>query len=79
MAAKPPVGRNLSAEMMRLGLTNEAAARLADIPERQIRRWRNEETSPSWEQVLKLAQAFGRPASWFYVEHGKGDTNTAAA
>lgn len=69
MAAKPPVGRNLSAEMARLNLTNEAAARLADVPERQIRRWRKEETAPSWEQVLKLAEAFGRSPSWFYVEH----------
>jgi transcriptional regulator with XRE-family HTH domain len=67
--SRPPVGANLDAELRRVGWTNEHAAARSGVSERQIRRWRNGETAPTWGQVVKLAVAFGREPSWFYAVH----------
>lgn len=61
---------NLDGEIRRLSLTNDAFARLIDEPERQVRRWRNGETSPrSHATLAKIATVCERDVAWFYLDH----------
>lgn len=49
--------KRLDAEIARRGWTNEHTARLLDVPERQVRRWRKGEVQPgrkSRERVIDL-------------------------
>lgn len=75
---RPPVDVNLDAEIARLELTNDAVARYLEVPERQVRRWRNGETTPSWAVVVAFARLFEREPAWFYIDHGDEPTKAAA-
>lgn len=69
---RPPVGRNLKAEMSRTGRTAEQVALALGVRERLVRRWVSESptaVTPSWENVRRLAELFDRPAEFFYTDH----------
>lgn len=46
--------------------TTESFAREIDKPLRTVQRWRNGETEPSGADLVLIARALGRDASWFY-------------
>lgn len=66
---KGRVAANIRTAMKDAGVTSAELARSLDDHERQVRRWRNGETVPTFENVMKLAVELGREPGWFYVDH----------
>lgn len=63
------VTTNFQAEMDRVGLPHVVVARGIDVSERQITRWRNGHTIPTYDSVEKIARYFERAPEWFYADH----------
>lgn len=61
----------LSREIERRVLTNEEFARMVDVPERTVRRWRSG-TRPYPRHVRKMAEILGKDPYWFYVDDPEG-------
>lgn len=66
----PPVAANLRDAQAHAGLTTAQLAAKLEIQERQITRWRNATTTPTWPWIVALADALGiEDPGWFYVDH----------
>ena len=55
----------LNAEIDRLMLTGDEAARLLCVPEKTLRRWRNGEVTPRRAAIRRMAEIFEREPLWF--------------
>ena len=66
---KSRLAENIRAAMEDEGVTTAELARRLEDHERQVRRWRNGETVPSFDNVTKLAFELGREPGWFYLDH----------
>lgn len=62
---------NIREAMAQEGLTTAELARRLEDHERQVRRWRNGETVPTFENVTKLAFELNRDPGWFYTDHNE--------
>lgn len=60
---------NICEAMAQEGITTAELARRLEDHERQVRRWRNGETVPTFENVTKLAFVLNRDPGWFYIDH----------
>lgn len=74
---KSRVATNIKAAMEDADVTAASLARALGDHERQVRRWRNGETVPSFDNVVKLAVELDREPGWFYVDHAAGRRRTA--
>lgn len=75
---EPPIAANLRAELARTRLTIDEVARQLEVSERQVRRWRNGETTPSWPSLCGLARVFDRDPSFFYAANAAEPQEAAA-
>lgn len=68
MDMKSRIGRNIDAALA--GKTNADVARATGKSDREIRRWRKGEVTPSEENLAALASVAGiDDLSWFYLPH----------
>jgi transcriptional regulator with XRE-family HTH domain len=68
---KSRLAENIRVAMAQEDITTAELARRLEDHERQVRRWRNGETVPSFENVTKLAFELGREPGWFYLDHSE--------
>ena len=76
---KSRIASNIRMAMDERGLTTAALARRLEDHERQVTRWRNGETVPTFENVTKLAFGLGREPGWFYLDHSPAEDSERAA
>jgi transcriptional regulator with XRE-family HTH domain len=69
--------KSLVATNIREAMGDMTSAELANrlqTHERNVRRWRNGEATPTLPRLTTIADELGREVAWFYTDH-----NTAAA
>lgn len=66
---KSRVASNIRVAMESAEVTSAELARLLGDHERQVRRWRNGETVPTFGNLVKLAAVLDREPGWFYGHH----------
>lgn len=60
--------------MAEVEMTTPELARLLDVNQRLVQKWRAGTTTPGYANMKRLEEALGKPVSWFFTE----DTEAAA-
>lgn len=76
---KSRVATNIRVAMEEAGVSSAELARSLDDHERQVRRWRNGETVPTFANLTRLASQLRREPGWFYVDHANESPRAVTA
>lgn len=74
-----PFAAKLREAQAEIGVTSEALARQIGVTLRLVQRWRAGSSEPGGENLVALAAAVDREASWFYAIEPADPSAEAAA
>ena len=74
---KSRVATNIRGAMRERGVNSAELARRLGDHERQVRRWRNGETVPGFDNLAKLAVELDKEPGWFYLDHAPSERAAA--